>query len=274
MVVTIIGGGHIGGACALGFASAGRARVRVTARSSATLERFAGTEVSVSQDNAAAVQGADMVFLAVKTAQMSEAVASIRDALDFRRQVIVCLAAQVQPSELEAMLLDGAAAGEPSGTARQSGQAGARPRILYAIPNTAVEIGRGVSFLADVSAGPESLSALKELFDSVGMTVCVPIERLGAGISLASCGAGYALKYIASASKVGEQMGFSPEESARIVAQTVLGTTELLQRGECDPVSDLRKVATPGGMTERGVKAMEDAGFDQAVEAGLKANNW
>ncbi|MBQ7195446.1 MAG: NAD(P)-binding domain-containing protein [Bacteroidales bacterium] len=251
MVVTIIGGGHIGGACALGFASAGSAQVTVTARSAATLERFRGTQVRTSTDNAAAVRGADFVFLAVKTAQVPEALASIRDAIDFRRQVLVCLAAQVGPAELEAA-----------------------PRLLYAIPNTAVEIGRGVTFLSDISAGPEALEALKGLFDSVGTTVCVPYERLGAGISLASCGAGYALKYIASAAKVGEQMGFTPEESARIVAQTVLGTSDLLMRGSCDPEADLRKVATPGGMTERGVAAMEEAGFDAAVEAGLKANNW
>ena len=259
MVVTIIGGGHIGGACALGFASAGSAQVTVTARSAATLERFRGTEVRTSSDNAAAVRGADFVFLAVKTAQVPEALASIRDAIDFHRQVLVCLAAQVTPRELEAAL---------------SGRTSASPRLLYAIPNTAVEIGRGVTFLSDISAGPEALEALKGLFDSVGTTVCVPYERLGAGISLASCGAGYALKYIASAAKVGEQMGFTPEESARIVAQTVLGTSDLLMRGSCDPEADLRKVATPGGMTERGVAAMEEAGFDAAVEAGLKANNW
>ncbi len=269
MVVTIIGGGHIGGACALGFASAGSAQVTVTARSAATLERFRGTEVRTSSDNAAAVPGADFVFLAVKTAQVPEALASIRDAIDFHRQVLVCLAAQVGPAELEAAL-----SGSTSRTSARTSSTSASPRLLYAIPNTAVEIGRGVTFLSDISAGPEALEALKGLFDSVGTTVCVPYERLGAGISLASCGAGYALKYSASAAKVGEQMGFTPEESARIVAQTVLGTSDLLMRGSCDPEADLRKVATPGGMTERGVAAMEEAGFDAAVEAGLKANNW
>ena len=260
MVVTIIGGGHIGGACALGFDAAGAACVRVTARHRETLERFRGTGISVSQDNATAVRDADFVLLAVKTAQVPEALESIRDVIDWKKQTLVCLAAQVQPDELVATL-----------GGKMPGQA-ARPRLLYAIPNTAVEIGRGVTFLADVRAGEEAMVKARELFSAVGIVQTVPMSLLPAGIALASCGAGYALKYIASAAATGEKMGFGAEEAARIVAQTVLGTSDLLLRGECDPVADLRRVATPGGMTEKGVKAMEDAGFDGAVEAGLTAN--
>ena len=248
MVVTIIGGGHIGGACARGFDAAGAACVRVTARHPETLERFRGTGISVSMDNATAIRDAQFVLLAVKTAQVPEALESIRDVIDWEKQTLVCLAAQVQPEELNC------------------------PRVLYAIPNTAVEIGKGVTLLANVSAGDEAMEKARELFSAVGIVQTVPMSLLPAGIELASCGAGYALKYIASAAAAGEKMGFGAEEAARIVAQTVLGTTELLLEGGCDPLADLRKVATPGGMTEKGVKAMEDAGFDGAVEAGLKAN--
>ena len=246
MNVTIIGGGHIGGACALGLRKA--ARVRVTARSAATLAKYEGTGILAGTDNAQAVRDADVVIFCVKTAQMPEAAASVKGLLKGR--LAVSMAAQVSPEDMLEMLGPGV-------------------ELAYVIPNTAAALGESMTFISNVNASEESLQKLVNLFDNVGKTAVVPLSMLPAGISLASCGIGYALKYISAAVEGGVRLGFSREESEKIVTQTVLGAALVQGTSEDTPEQEVRKVATPGGLTEKGVNAMEKAGFTNAVISGL-----
>ena len=248
MKIAIIGGGHIGGACALGLQ--GAADVWASARSEGTLSKFEGTLVTATTDNAAAVQGAEVVMFCVKTAQMADAVASVRDLLPGKK--VVSMAAQVGAEQMQEMI-------------------GSGVELAYVIPNTAAALGESLTFIAPVSASPRTIEILEELFGNVGKTAVVSMEMLPAGISLASCGIGYALKYIAAAVEGGVKLGFSREESEQIVAQTVLGAALVQLSSDDTPEQEVRKVATPGGLTERGVKAMDEAGFTEAVIAGLTA---
>lgn len=246
MNIAIIGGGHIGGACAIGLSDA--VQVTVTARSESTLSKYLGTKVRTSLSNADAVRGADIVMFCVKTAQMPDAVASVAGLMEGR--LAVSMAAQVSPEEMQAMLGPGV-------------------ELAYVIPNTAAAHKQSMTFIANVSASQKSVDALERLFNNVGRTSIVPLKMLPAGISLASCGIGYALKYISAASKGGVELGFSEEEAVRIVTQTVLGAAVVQGASADTPEQEVRKVATPGGLTERGVRAMDEAGFTNAVISGL-----
>jgi pyrroline-5-carboxylate reductase len=56
------------------------------------------------------------------------------------------------------------------------------------------------------------------------------------------------------------------------VAQTVQGAVSLLEMRDFRPEEEIDKVATPGGLTEKGLKAMEESGFTDAVIRGLTAS--
>ena len=67
MKIAIIGAGNMGGATALGLAGAlSDARITVTAKHAATLEKFAARGLQTSLDNVAAAADADVVILGVK----------------------------------------------------------------------------------------------------------------------------------------------------------------------------------------------------------------
>ena len=51
--------------------------------------------------------------------------------------------------------------------------------------------------------------------------------------------------------------------------QTVKGAVALLQASGGHPEAEIDKVTTPGGITIRGLNAMERAGFTNAVIRGL-----
>ena len=92
---------------------------------------------------------------------------------------------------------------------------------------------------------------------------------MAAGTSLASCGIAYALKYLDAAIKGGERIGFGTEEARRIVLNTMKGAIALLDTNGTMPQTEIDKVTTPGGYTFKGLTAMEENGFSEAVMQGL-----
>lgn len=244
MKVTIIGGGHIGGACAIGFHNSG-IDVTVTARSSTTLEKF--KEINTSTDNRSAIHWADVVILAVKTAQMQPLLNEIGDILPGR--LVVSLAAQVAPETIS----------------RYS------DRLVYAMPNTAAQFRNSVTFISNISGSETDAALIKSLFDNIGLAIEIGFEMFPAGTSVASCGIGYAMKYMTAAVEGACKLGFVRKDAAKIVCKTVLGACQVVEKGGFHPEKEVKKVATPGGLTERGLKAMEDSGFTKAVISGLKA---
>ena len=56
----------------------------------------------------------------------------------------------------------------------------------------------------------------------------------------------------------------------KIVMQTLLGAVKLLEASGENPETEIDKVTTPGGITIKGLNAMERNGFTTAVIEGLK----
>lgn len=56
------------------------------------------------------------------------------------------------------------------------------------------------------------------------------------------------------------------------MAQTLRGAAALLEKRGLHPEQEVDRVTTPGGVTIRGLNAMEQAGFTAAVIAGIKAS--
>ena len=61
------------------------------------------------------------------------------------------------------------------------------------------------------------------------------------------------------------------DEALKIVRQTVVGAMGLLKAHGSHPEAEIDKVTTPGGITIKGLTAMEKEGFSTAVIEGLKA---
>ena len=61
------------------------------------------------------------------------------------------------------------------------------------------------------------------------------------------------------------ELGFKADDAKNIVLQTMQGAISLLKATGSNPEAEIDKVTTPGGMTIRGLNAMEQAGFTNAV---------
>ena len=107
MKITIIGAGNIGGSMAIGLATSKALpaeNITVTARHATSLERFKEFGIRTSTDNVSAVSDADIVFYAVKPWQMEDALMQTAPALDYARQLVVCVSPVIVTGQLSAWL--------------------------------------------------------------------------------------------------------------------------------------------------------------------------
>lgn len=144
--------------------------------------------------------------------------------------------------------------------------------LFRIIPNTAVSVGNSMTFIASQNATPEQTQTISSLFEPLGPIMEIPQTQIGACTALASCGIAFALRYVRAAMEGGIELGIPPLMAQTIVAQTIKGAAELLLASGNHPEVEIDKVTTPGGITIRGLNAMEAAGFTNAVIDGLKAS--
>ena len=260
MKITIIGAGNMGGAIARGFAAKNvfaAKDITCCDRSDATLDGLKKDVpgIGISKDNANAVKGADIVLFAVKPWILPSAVEEVKSALDYKKQLIISIAAGVGLDRLAELFDKGAD----------------KPQVVYLIPNIAVEVGAGVFFYCSNTASKDNLNLIQKLFGQVGFAKQVEEKQMTAGTALASCGIAYVFRYIRANVEGGVEMGFYPKDAQEIVLGTIKGAVELLLAHGSHPEQEVDKVTTPGGITIKGLNAMEEAGFTNAVIKGLKA---
>ena len=284
MKIAIIGTGNMGGAIAKGLIKSGTCspeEISCTAKSENTLNKLRGYNpaLHVTHDNKEAVQGADIVILSVKPWLIGDVIEEIRPVIDLKHQLIVSVAACISLRDLTLLLVPDY---EQYETERIIARAEERepvfpdtfaePVLFRVVPNTAAEVLESVTFIASRGATGEQTESIRQLFSSIGYTMVVEEKLIPAGTSLASCGIAFAMRYIRAAMEGGVELGFRPQEAASIVEHTVMGAAKLLIESGMHPEAEIDKVTTAGGITIKGLNAMEREGFSNAVIEGLKAS--
>lgn len=241
----------MGGAVALGLHRLAKdVSLTVTTAHASTLEKYASLGINGTLDNVAAAEGADVVILGVKPWLVQSVLEQIKPSLSGK--VLLSLAAGIPSAQMAQWL---------SGTGVKA--------AYTVIPNLAAEIGESMTFASAILGKADEL--VMSLFDKLGKTLIVDERRLQAGMMVASCGTAFALRYARAAMEGGVQLGLYPHEALEAVYQTMKGAVDLAASRGAHPEAEIDRVTTPGGITIRGLNAMEEAGFTAAVIAGLKA---
>lgn len=218
------------------------------------LEPFRALGVCCTENNVEAVRGADVVIVAVKPWILPQVAAELASHVDAERQELGVIVAGVDSESLRAMW---------------AGADGTVPPLSIVMPNTAVALAQSMTFLVSVQ---DHTPRVEELFGALGSVRVIEERLLGAATALASCGIAYALRYVRAATEGGVELGFRASEAQDIVAQTMAGAAALLREPGAHAEVEIDRVTTPGGITIRGLNAMEAQGFTNSVIAGLKAS--
>jgi pyrroline-5-carboxylate reductase len=112
-----------------------------------------------------------------------------------------------------------------------------------------------------------------ELFSQLGTLVALDDSLVDVATGLMSCAPAYVALVAEAQVDAGVRRGIPAHLGAQLVVQTLAGTAELLRERGYDTVAVRREVTSPGGLTARGVAALERAGlrsaFDDALDAVL-----
>ncbi len=149
----------------------------------------------------------------------------------------------------------------------------ARPVYRF-MPSLPVEVRQGaVVKAADAGAGSsDELDAeVTALFAELGTLVELPEGMIEAATGLMSCGPAYVALVAEAQVDAGVRRGIPAAEGARLVVQTMAGTAELLRSRGYDTLAIRREVSSPGGLTARGVDALERGGLRAAFSSALDA---
>ncbi len=147
------------------------------------------------------------------------------------------------------------------------------------IPSLPVEVRQGaVVQAADAQTTAEGGgqdvaldAAVGDLFAELGTLVVLPDELLDVAMGLMSCAPAYVALVAEAQVDAGVRRGIPAAQGAELVVQTLAGTAELLRRRGHDMVAVRREVTSPGGLTARGLDALERAGLRAAFSDALDA---
>ena len=257
--IAIVGAGNMGGAIARGLASGNfsfNADIWVSDINEQNLEalKVFSPDIQTTTSNVETIKNADIIILAVKPWLVEKVADEIRGKINYKKQLIVSVAAGVDINTLSFQFDEDAT-------------------VFRVIPNTAIDVKQSVSVISIHQATESQRAIISEIFGELGKVFIVPESQLNAYMSLSSCGIAYAFRYIRAAMEGGVEMGISSQTAKEVVIQTLRGAIELLEKNNTHPEVEIDKVTTPGGITIKGLNEMEANGFTNAVIKGLKASH-
>jgi pyrroline-5-carboxylate reductase len=150
------------------------------------------------------------------------------------------------------------------------------PSLPVEVRQGAVVQAAGPGMLEDAAAGgaaagAELDAAVAELFAELGTLVVLPDALVDVAMGLMSCAPAYVALVAEAQIDAGVRRGIPALQGAELVVQTLAGTAELLRRRDNDTQAIRREVASPGGVTARGLDALERAGLRAAFSDALDA---
>lgn len=253
--ISFIGAGRMGEALIGGLIRSGAAPSNLTAADKAADRLDALAEkrkINASPSNADAVKDADVVILAVKSKDIPEALAGIKDSLK-PETLIISIAAGVNIKTLSSGLKQGV-------------------RIIRVMPNAPVEKGAGISAIA---AGPSTTEADTEMacevFSAVGLTVIVEESNMNAVTAVSGSGPAYFYLFVKALTDAGVKAGLDRETAYKLAHETMFGASRMLKYSKKSPKELVEIVKSPGGTTAAALDVFALQGFESIVEEAVRA---
>ena len=233
-------------------------KIKVTAKrvesAAALAKKFHVTGYSTDYQpnaNSLAVEGAQIVLLAVKPAYITQVLDEIKHVLS-EDALVISVAAGVTTATMEQFV-------------------SSKVAVIRAMPNTPALNNKGLTGISSGSrVSADQLKIATELFDGVGKTLVIPEEKIDALSTISGSGPAYVFYFIEEFIKTSIAMGFSQEEAYLLVSETFAGASDLLVSTQKDPADLRRQVTSPNGTTMRAVAVLEEGNLHDLF---LKATN-
>lgn len=222
-------------------------------------EKFSDAEVL--QDNKQAVDGSDLIILAVKPQEFLEVAEEIKESLN-QDVLIMSVMAGVKVEKIQNELRV--------------------KKVIRIMPNLCAKVGKSMTaWVSSGEVGEKNKEVVKKILSSIGKEIEVENdEKIDRATAVAGSGPGFFFAVVEEWLKAVEGFGFSSEEAKGLLLQTIDGSNDLLQKEK--KVTQLREqVTSKGGVTEAGLEVLQNAELeglwkevlDKAFERVIELSN-
>ena len=248
MRISFIGGGTMGEAivrCLLSKDIAKPADVVISDVSQSRRELLSREYgVSTLADNRKAIEGADLIILAVKPQDLAQAMKEMLKA------------DSLQPTALVLSIVAGA-----SLATLQHGLK--HPCIIRAMPNMPAQIGEGMTvWTATAKVSRKQREIARAALSSLGEEIYVNDEKyLDMATALSGSGPAYVFLFIEALIDAGVHIGLPRNMAEKLAIQTIIGSTHAVQKTGKHPAELRNMVSSPGGTTVEALLQLEKGNF-------------
>ena len=132
-------------------------------------------------------------------------------------------------------------------------------KLSKVIPSINSEVGEGVSLVChSQNVAHEDVDFVDKIFGALGDVVVVDEADLEVATNLTSCSPAFIALILRKFAEAGSKIsGISNQEAEDMVLKTFYGTSKLFYEGNMTIEEIVSRVATPGGITEEGLKGLE-----------------
>ena len=251
-----LGAGNMAEAIARGIVGAGLVPAREMLASDPDERRRTLFErelkIPALDDNRALAERASLILVAVKPQVFDKALVPV-GGLFGPKKLILSVCAGISTARIEAVVAAGT-------------------RIVRAMPNTPMLVGRGMAAVcAGKQATPADVAKAQRLLGAAAQVIRVPEDLMDAVTAVSGSGPAYFFYLAEKLAAAGVELGL-PEEDARLLSRvTFEGAAKLLAESAETPEELRRRVTSPGGTTEAAIKTFDALGFAKTVSAAVKA---
>jgi pyrroline-5-carboxylate reductase len=257
-IITFIGGGNMARSLIGGLIDTGIPPEQIRVADPLPQPLAGQFPISCYTDNLQALDGANVVVLAVKPQVLSDVAKSMATTLPEISPLFISIAAGIHLTDL----------------ARWLGGPNHRPLpIVRVMPNTPALVQCSASALF---AGPHVNEEQRELAENilraVGLTIWLSEESLmDAVTALSGSGPAYFFLIMEVLEKAGINLGLSQAEARLLTLQTAFGAAKMALESQEDAATLRMRVTSKGGTTEQAINTLQAGGlqslFDQALQA-------
>jgi pyrroline-5-carboxylate reductase len=196
----------------------------------------------------------DVVVLSVKPQIMQTVIAPLASLAQAKQPLVISVAAGLSSETLESWL------------------GGALP-LVRVMPNTPSLVGLGASgCFANERVSEAQKSIVDTVFSAIGEHIWVDKEDLIHSVTATSGSApAYFFMFMEAMIAAAEKQGLTNEQAKTLVAQTALGSAQMVKTTGEQPADLRRKVTSPGGTTAEAVRTFEEQNLMNIVEQAMQA---
>ncbi|KJR40441.1 pyrroline-5-carboxylate reductase [Candidatus Magnetoovum chiemensis] len=201
-------------------------------------------KIRTTADNKTLALSSDIIIVAVKPQDMEKVLRELVE-LNLSDKILISIAAGITLSYISSIVKI--------------------RNIVRVMPNTPSLVLEGMSVICLSEGFDNELTTIEQIFSSIGKFIYLSEKYMDTVTAVSGSGPAFVALFIAAMIKSAEKLGLSNSIAKTLVYQTLSGTVKLIANTNIEPQELVKKVASPGGTTEAGIKVLNDNSFDSII---------